>query len=125
MLAVVSEELPDVPFYYVQDRLCAITKLAPGKLTHFRSALLNAGYRVSLSHAHKLALKTDAPNDFIWDMVRAWEKDNPAKRDNLEGVAKAIIVEATEPFMNDHNVVIDFTDHPDANPPSRTAQLKR
>ena len=39
MLAVVSEELPDVPFYFLQDRLCSIMKVQMGKLTHFRSAV--------------------------------------------------------------------------------------
>ena len=46
-LALVNEELPDVPFYYVQDRLCALAKIATSKITIFRSAILNAGYRVS------------------------------------------------------------------------------
>ena len=44
---MVNEELPDVPFYYVQDRLCALAKIATSKITIFRSAILNAGYRVS------------------------------------------------------------------------------
>jgi hypothetical protein len=32
----------------------------------FRSAILNAGYRVSLSHAAKNSIKTDAPHSLIW-----------------------------------------------------------
>ena len=40
----------------------------------FRSALLNAGYKVTFSHANKVSIKTDAPNEVIWDIVRAWEK---------------------------------------------------
>lgn len=40
----------------------------------FRSAILNAGYKVSYSHANKNSIKTDAPNSVIWDIVRAWEK---------------------------------------------------
>ena len=53
MVTLVSEELPDVPFYFVQDRLCSLMKLPVGKSTVFRSALLNAGYRVSMSHANR------------------------------------------------------------------------
>ena len=71
MLTLVSEELPDVPFYYEQDRLHSMMRVPTGKLTVMRSALLNAGYRVSLSHANKKALKTDAPNSFIWKILRA------------------------------------------------------
>lgn len=36
------------------------------------SALLNAGYKVSGSHACAGSIKTNAPNSFIWDMMRAW-----------------------------------------------------
>lgn len=32
----------------------------------FRSAFLNAGYRVSLSHCAKDSIKTDAPSSFMW-----------------------------------------------------------
>lgn len=31
-----------------------------------RSAFLNAGYRVSLSHCAKDSIKTDAPSSFLW-----------------------------------------------------------
>lgn len=121
MLAVVNEELPDAPFYYIQDRLCSVVKTRMDKLTVFRSAILNAGYKVSLSHAHKLALKTDAPNDFIWDMMRAYEKLNPTNKDNWNDVCKAIIGRKD----NFTDVSIDFTDHPDAEPPSRSSKLLR
>ena len=84
MLTVVEEELDDSPFYYSQDRLCSMVKVGTGKMTNFRSALLNSGYHVSLSHASKMALKTNAPNDFIWGMMRAWEKLNPVKKDKLD-----------------------------------------
>ena len=53
MLTMVKEELPDVPFYYTYDRLCAIVKVQMSKLSVLRSALLNAGYKVSLSHANR------------------------------------------------------------------------
>jgi tRNA G26 N,N-dimethylase Trm1 len=56
-----AEELPDVPFYYQLDRLCSLMKVTVGKFVDFRSAILNAGFRVSISHANKQAIKTDAP----------------------------------------------------------------
>lgn len=37
-----------------------------------RSALLHAGYRVSLSHACKNGIKTDAPPAALWDIMRCW-----------------------------------------------------
>lgn len=36
-----------------------------------RSAILNAGFRCSLSHCNPKALKTDAPPQFLWDLSRA------------------------------------------------------
>ena len=84
MLTVVSEELLDVPFYYAQDKLCSLVRATSARLLDFRSAILNAGFRVSLSHANKHALKTDAPNQFVFDMIRAWEKLHPTNRDKLD-----------------------------------------
>lgn len=121
MLAMVSEELPDVPFYYVDDRLCSMAKVRVPKMVVFRSALLNAGYRVSLSHAHKGAIKTDAPPEFIWDMIRAFEKENPSKKENRTNVAEAILGRED----NFSTFKIDFTVHPDAEPPSKSQKLLR
>ncbi len=33
-----------------------------------------AGYRVSSTHAKALGVKTDAPPEVIWDVMRAWIK---------------------------------------------------
>ena len=120
MLTVVSEELMDVPLYYTQDRLCSIIKAGSGKMVQFRSALLNAGYRVSLSHANKHALKTDAPNEFIWDMMRAWEKVNPVNKANLTEDSIPLKLLASPQTRE-----VSFELHPEANPASRMQQLKR
>ena len=123
MLSVVEEELENTPFYYSQDRLCAMIKVGSGKMTQFRSALLNAGYSVSLSHACKLALKTNAPNDFIWSMMRAWEKLNPVNKDKLDknSIASKILENHKIPLYEN----ISFEIHPDSNPASRISSLKR
>ena len=91
------------------------------KLTVFRSAILNAGYRVSLSHANKGAIKTNAPPEFIWDLVRAYEKENPSTKKNWTGVAKAIL----EQEKNFSDTKIDFTEHEEADPASRKQKLLR
>ncbi|RRT85147.1 hypothetical protein B296_00002636 [Ensete ventricosum] len=36
------------------------------------SAVINAGYRISGSHVNPLGLKTSAPMDVIWDIMRCW-----------------------------------------------------
>ncbi|VUZ40565.1 unnamed protein product, partial [Hymenolepis diminuta] len=45
----------------------------------FRSAFLNAGYRVSFSHAAQSSIKTDAPMSFVWDVMCAWKRKYEAE----------------------------------------------
>lgn len=70
ILNVISEELPDVPLYFGLDMAASVVKLSVPSLVMFRSAILNAGYRVSLSHCNPLSIKTDAPMSFIWDIFQ-------------------------------------------------------
>ena len=65
----------------------------PSMLT-FRSALLNAGYEVSYSHANKNSIKTNAPNEVIWDIVRAWEKvfQIANLQFNLSSILKYVVI---------------------------------
>jgi len=122
MISMVLEELEDVPLYYELARLCNIVKLSQGKITSYLSAILNAGYRVSLTHANKHGIKTDAPASFLWSMMRAWAKKIGKEKNNLhEGSAgRAIMSKQDE---NDEKV--SFEDHPAANPDSRKQNLKR
>ncbi|CAJ0955449.1 unnamed protein product, partial [Ranitomeya imitator] len=76
MLSMVTEEL-NIPLYYTLDNLSSTVRcINTPSLLQFRSALLHAGYKVSLSHACQNAIKTDAPPSVIWD-----EKLNPVKRE--------------------------------------------
>uniref|UniRef100_A0A8C1IMT5 tRNA (guanine(26)-N(2))-dimethyltransferase n=1 Tax=Cyprinus carpio TaxID=7962 RepID=A0A8C1IMT5_CYPCA len=73
VLSMVTEELRDVPLYYVLDHLSSTVHCnTPPMLQFSRSALLHAGYRVSLSHACKNAVKTNAPAGVLWDLIRCW-----------------------------------------------------
>ena len=70
ILELISEELNDIPLYYHLDRLCSLACSACPPMRLFRSALLNAGFRVSYSHALKNSIKTDAPNEFLWAIIK-------------------------------------------------------
>lgn len=35
---------------------------------------MEQGYRVSISHTSANAIKTDAPNSVLWDIMRSWVK---------------------------------------------------
>ena len=84
----------------------------------FRSALMNCGYRVSLSHANRTSIKTDAPPSVVWDIMRHWVKEHPVRQDRLQGVAAAIL--SQEP-----TIIANMELRPDANPESREKGLTR
>ncbi|XP_075581316.1 LOW QUALITY PROTEIN: tRNA (guanine(26)-N(2))-dimethyltransferase [Pelecanus crispus] len=120
MLSVVTEELGDVPLYYTLDSLSSTIHCNTPSLLQFRSALLHAGYRVSLSHACKNAVKTDAPPAVLWDIMRCWVKIHPVKRERLAETSPASRILSVEPTLQ-----ASFTLRDDANPSSRKRGLKR
>lgn len=66
-------------------------------------------------------MKTDAPAEVLWDILRSWEKIHPVKRDRyLQGTALKVILE--KEASKEYNL-IDI--HPDANPDSRKKALAR
>lgn len=119
MLSMVTEEL-NIPLYYTLDNLSSTVRCSTPSLLQFRSALLHAGYKVSLSHACQNAIKTDAPPSVIWDIMRCWEKLNPVKREKLSETCPAHHILGTEP-----RIQANFEIRQDANPKSRKMGLKR
>nr|CAD7444722.1 unnamed protein product [Timema bartmani] len=118
VLAVISEELNDVPLYYTMDRLCSIVRCQTMSILSVRSAVLNAGYRVSYSHANRMSIKTDAPMYVLWDIVRYWESQNPIKIERRQNVSEAIL-------SKKQTIKVDMTVREDANPESRQLKLVR
>ena len=115
ILAVVQEELHDIPLYYTIEKLSCVLKLEMMPMLKLRSALLFEGFRVSYSHASKTSIKTDAPIGVIWDILRCWAKVKPVKPERyLEGSAlKAILSVEPSKEYRIHDI------HPLANPSSR------
>ncbi|XP_030638692.1 tRNA (guanine(26)-N(2))-dimethyltransferase [Chanos chanos] len=120
MLSMVTEELQDIPLYYVIDQMSSIVHCNTPSMLQFRSALLHAGYQVSLSHACKKAVKTDAPAGVLWDIMRCWEKSNPVKRERLSETSPAFRILSAEPTLQ-----ACFDVREDANPQSRKRHLIR
>ncbi|KAF0290194.1 putative tRNA (guanine(26)-N(2))-dimethyltransferase [Amphibalanus amphitrite] len=120
VLSVIREELPDVPLYYDAGRLASTCRLSVPPMLDLRSALLNAGHRVSGSHCNASAIKTDAPAEFVWSVIRAWEVLHPAKRENIPAGSPAAALLA-KPAPEG----VSFVRHPEANPKSRELQLRR
>ena len=79
LLTTVEEELPDVVLYESMHGMASVLKCTPPPGALMRSALINAGYRVSSTHASPLGLKTDAPMRVVWDVLRCWIREHPVK----------------------------------------------
>lgn len=103
------------------DKLCSVLRLEIIPVLKFRSALLHAGYEVSYSHACKNSIKTNAPPEVLWDILRCWAKRHPVKPERLvDGSAtKAILEQVVEKEYNLDDI------HPNANPKSRKEALAR
>jgi tRNA (guanine26-N2/guanine27-N2)-dimethyltransferase len=102
LLTSVSEEV-DAPLYYTVPDLAKTLLCSCPPLQMAKAALVNAGYEVSGYHKQPEALKTNAPSHVVWDVFRAWAKENPPKKTPLEGSAAEMIL-AAEP-----KIQVDFT----------------
>lgn len=65
MLVLAKNELPTAPFYINLNQLSSLFKSPPLPIDDFAKAIGNLGYHVSLTHAKKNCVKTDAP----WEKV--------------------------------------------------------
>tara|TARA_B110000971_G_scaffold160959_1_gene164533 strand:+ start:3741 stop:5762 length:2022 start_codon:yes stop_codon:yes gene_type:complete len=95
LLTTVQEELVDAPLHYDIHAMSMTLKATPPPMALFRSAVINAGYRVSPAHCNPLAVKTDAPTVVLWDLLRCWIKEHPVKPQATKTPGEAIL--ATEP----------------------------
>ncbi|KQK20895.1 probable tRNA (guanine(26)-N(2))-dimethyltransferase 1 [Brachypodium distachyon] len=91
VLTTVSEELHDVPLFFSQHNISGTVKCTSPSAVVFRSAVLNAGYRISSTHVNPLGLKSDAPWDVIWDIMRCWVKSHPIKEQPSDSAGTMIL----------------------------------
>ncbi|GKV16964.1 hypothetical protein SLEP1_g27525 [Rubroshorea leprosula] len=97
VLTTISEELPDIPLFLSLHNLCATLKCTSPSAVIFRSAVINAGYRISGTHVNPLGLKSDAPMDVIWDIMRCWVKNHPVKAQPADQPGSVIL--SREPVL--------------------------
>jgi tRNA (guanine26-N2/guanine27-N2)-dimethyltransferase len=120
MLSLCAEELPS-PLYVTLNEAASILKTSCPPLLAVKSAFLNAGHRVSISHCDPRAIKTDAPTDFFWATMKAWIIETKAL--DLNKIPKDSI--AHRILTREYSQPVDLTRHEAANPPSRKAGLTR
>lgn len=91
VLTTVSEELHDVQLFFSQHNITATVKCTPLSAVVFRSAVINAGYRISSTHVNPLGLKSNAPWDVIWDIMRCWVRIHPIKEQPQDSAGTMIL----------------------------------
>ncbi|XP_022193109.2 probable tRNA (guanine(26)-N(2))-dimethyltransferase [Nilaparvata lugens] len=104
MLKLIFEELNDVPLYYTVESLCSKVHCEVLPQIVFHSAVLNAGYDVTLSHCAPNSLKTNAPASVIWDILRCWVETHPVSKKRLVEGSVALALLQKKPSLK-----ADFT----------------
>ena len=109
VLTAINEESEcfDCPLYYNVPDLANTVHCSCPPLHDFMSALLNAGYRVSNTHAKANSVKTDAPNEVVWDIIRAWVSNgHPVSKKRLTATSPATVI-----LSKPSTIKVDFTIH--------------
>ncbi|KAK9461118.1 N2,N2-dimethylguanosine tRNA methyltransferase-domain-containing protein [Lipomyces oligophaga] len=121
MLKLAVDEVHDAPFYFMPQKLSAAFQSLSPSYNAISSALMNAGYQVSATHAQPGCIKTNATYDIIFDVMRAWIKENPINNQVLKPHSPAVkLLERREPKF-----AVDFTNDPAASNPSRKNKMTR
>jgi len=82
MLTAMSEEEETVPLHYSLPSLCSGLKLECVPIKQFKGILKELGYKASHFHREPTAVKTDAPNSVVYDILRKWS----AQRKKEKGI---------------------------------------
>ncbi|KAL9715182.1 RNA methyltransferase tRNA(m5U54)methyltransferase [Leucoagaricus gongylophorus] len=119
MLTLAKEEIT-VPFYYTASKLASSFHCCTPSLNDIGSALLNAGCKISRSHACPGSLKTTASHREVHDVIRSWIQMNPVKMENIGSGSPARKLLAKESLLK-----ADFKRHPDSVTSSSGIKLVR
>ncbi|GAA6003324.1 tRNA (guanine26-N2)-dimethyltransferase [Rhodotorula paludigena] len=109
MLTVAHAEAESA-LYFSPAKMASLFNSTCPPIYTFASALLNAGYTASRSHAVAGSIKTNAPRTFVHDVVREWIKTNPVKMSNVKEGSPAKMLLAQE---QRHSV--SLAPHPDVS----------
>ncbi|KAF9885132.1 RNA methyltransferase tRNA(m5U54)methyltransferase [Aspergillus nanangensis] len=82
------------PFYFTLSSLSKVLHTSTLPFDAFRGALRHLGYRATRSHAKPNTVRTDAPWEVIWEVMREWVRQkSPIKEGSLKpGTAGATIM---------------------------------
>lgn len=73
------------PFYFMPSVLSKVIHTQTMSEDALRGALRNLGYRSTRSHAKPNSVRTDAPWDVIWEIMREWARQkSPVRADRVK-----------------------------------------
>ncbi|KAJ5819646.1 hypothetical protein N7474_005237 [Penicillium riverlandense] len=73
------------PFYFSLSALSKVLHTSTIPINEFKGALRGLGYRSTRSHAKPNSIRTDAPWDVIWEIMREWARQrSPIKETSLK-----------------------------------------
>lgn len=72
LVRLLDEEVRTIPLFMHLPTMCKILRVSSPPAASVRAALVNRGYEVSQSHTDPQALKTTAPAELVWDILRIW-----------------------------------------------------
>jgi len=116
MLLNAQAELSEPPLFYNLAQMASYTRAIQPKKVAIHSAVLNAGYRVSMTHIDPDGMKTDAPHTFVWDIFRHLVTEQRKAREAEGTTVKSLSANSTSAKILSKPVSheIDFTLHPKA-----------
>ena len=79
MVSLAKNELLEAPFYFSPNHVASILKLQVPALKTVVAGLGSLGYDCSLTHAQPSTLKTNAPWDAIWFVMRECDENKDIK----------------------------------------------
>lgn len=75
---------------------------------------MNSGFKVSYTHMNKTSIKTNAPAQLIWDIMRTWEELHPINEKRVKNQSPGCNI-----LGKKREFVCCLDSHPDSNPESR------
>lgn len=72
LVTLLEEEVKSVPLFMHLPSMCRVLRVSPPPAASVRAVLLKRGYGVSQSHTDPQAIKTHAPPELVWDILRHW-----------------------------------------------------
>lgn len=109
MLTLAKNELSNSPFYFSPNVVSSILKLQVPPLKKVAAGLGSLGYDCSMTHAQPSSLKTDAPWEAIWYVLRQCEPNKDVSKMNERGTGFKIIQNMDKwlPKEDDENKLFD------------------